>query len=183
MVALPSPAIAFPPYRSTDADTAALGVLETRLGLVRLQQDGSDDRYSAPLLRLNLGVSPAAELILESEYDLEEDRLGDGAVGAKLVARRETLSYGLETLALLPVNSTHSGLGAEAQLLATWRNEPLRIHANAGGFYDPRTSDIERGWRASMLAEVEQDYGRPGLELFAVGDRTEWAGRLGCLDL
>jgi hypothetical protein len=74
---------------------------------------------------------------------------------------------GVETLALLPVSSRHSGVGVESQLLATWRGEGVQVHANAGGFYDPRLRDVERGWRASLLAEVERGRARFGAELFA----------------
>jgi hypothetical protein len=81
---LPSPAAAFPPYRSTDADTAAVGVMEARVGVVRVRHDDSDNRYAAPLVRLNLGLAPSAEMTFESEYDLDENQLGDGAIGLKL---------------------------------------------------------------------------------------------------
>jgi hypothetical protein len=164
---------AFPPYRSTDADTAPVGALEARLGLVRVQREADENRYAAPLLRLNLGIAPRAELVLESEYDLDESRLGDGALGIKLVSRGEAFRWGVETLALLPVNSTHSGAGIESQIVATWKRAPLRLHLNAGGIYDARPDDSERGWRASVLAEFEHSSGRFGVEVFAREFRHE----------
>jgi hypothetical protein len=192
VLVLPSTAAAFPPYRSTDADTAAIGVMEVRVGVVRVRHEDGENRYSSPLLRLNLGLAPSAEMTMESEYDLDESRLGDGAIGLKLVSRGDAMSWGVETLALLPVNSTHSGVGVESQLLATWRPAQMQVHLNAGGFYDPRASETERGWRASLLAEVEHRLGRPGLELFARGFKdgnTEvqlgagWIVPLGFLEL
>ena len=60
-----SPAAAFPPYRSTDADTADPWVFEARLGLLRLRRDGGDNVYSSPLLRLNLGLPHGLELVSE----------------------------------------------------------------------------------------------------------------------
>ncbi len=40
----------------------------------------------------------------------------------------------------------------ESQLLATFGKDPLRLHLNAGGFYDARPANAEHGWRASALA-------------------------------
>jgi hypothetical protein len=173
IVGIPPVAGAFPPYRSTDADTAPLGVLEARVGIVRMQREGDENSYAAPLLRLNLGIARNMELVSEVEYDREEDQLGDGAIGLKLVAGEGPLRWGVETLALLPVNSMHSGVGIESQLVVTWSRAPVRVHFNAGGTYDSRPSDAERGWRASMLAEYEHALGRPGLELFARQFRGE----------
>lgn len=45
-------ALAFPPYRSTDADTADPWWLEARLGLLSLSRDGEDTDYSPPLSRM-----------------------------------------------------------------------------------------------------------------------------------
>jgi hypothetical protein len=169
-------AAAFPPYRSTDADTAPPGTLETRLGLLRVEREDHDSRYTAPLLRVNLGVAPQLEAISELEYDVDGARLGDGALGLKWAQPLERVSVGVEALALLPVSSLQSGVGVEAQLLATYRRGPLRLHANAGGFYDPRHDERERGWRASVLAEWERGPARVGAELFAkqaIGEGAE----------
>jgi hypothetical protein len=162
-----SSAWSFPPYRSTDAETAEPGTLEVRLGLTRVQREDHDSSYASPLLRVNLGLVENLELVSELEYLPEEGQLGDGALGAKGVAPWGPLHVGLETLALLPVSSEQSGVGVESQLLATWRRAPLHLHVNAGGFYDPRPEEIERGWRASVLAELERGRARAGLEAFA----------------
>jgi hypothetical protein len=166
-LALAPAARAFPPYRSTDAETAAPGVVEARVGLVRVERDDHDSRYTSPLLRLNLGVARGFELVSELEYDLESSRLGDGALGLKWASEEAPFSVGVETLALLPVSSHDSGAGVESQLLVTWRFERAQIHANAGGFYDARPRDAEQGWRASLLAEAERGRVRFGTELFA----------------
>jgi len=168
VVALPTPAVwSFPPYRSTDAETAEPGTLELRLGLLRVEREDHDDTYSTPLLRTNLGLVGNLELVSELEYRPEEGHLTDGAVGLKGVTPWGPLHVGIEALALLPVSSEQSGVGVESQLLGTWRRAPLRLHGNAGGFYDPRSARIERGWRASLLAELESGHGRAGLEVFA----------------
>jgi hypothetical protein len=176
VLGLAGAARAFPPYRSTDAETAPAGTLETRLGLVRVEREDHENRYTAPLLRVNLGLPHRLEAITELEYDVDGARLGDGGLGLKWARPGERVSVGVEALALLPVSSLHSGLGVEALFLATLRRGPLRFHANAGGFYDPRLAERERGWRASVLAEWERGPARIGAELFAkqaLGDGPE----------
>ena len=163
-----APASAFPPYRSTDAGTADPWVFETRLGLLRLRRDRGDSVYSSPLLRLNFGLPNAVELISELEVRPGHGGLTDAALGAKWVPVRGRWSLGTETLLLLPVPNA-GGIGIESQLVATYRDraERLRLHLNAGGFYDGRPEAAEKGWRASALAEIKSGRYRPGLEVFA----------------
>src|SRR5687767_1993369 len=122
---------AFPPYRSTDAETAEPFVLEARLGLLRLRRTDSTSRYSTPLLRLNYGLPRNFEVVTEAELDASEGRLGDAAAGLKWVPWMSTISLGIEALVLLPVSS-EGGAGTETQLLLTARPGPLLLHLNAG---------------------------------------------------
>lgn len=165
---LPIPAAAFPPYRSTDAGTADPWVFETRLGILRLRRDRGDSVYSSPLLRLNLGLPRAIELISELEVRPGSGGLTDAALGAKWVPVRGRWSFGAETLLLLPVPNA-GGAGIESQLVVTYRDSPgrLRLHLNGGGFYDGRAATAEKGWRASALVEIQRGRYRPGLEVFA----------------
>jgi hypothetical protein len=157
---------AFPPYRSTDAETADPWTLEARLGLGRVERDGDVNEYTSPLLRLNLGLPRNVEIVSEFEYRPDEGQVGDAAIGVKWVPYLATLSVGVETLALLPV-STQGGAGVESLLLATWRERALRVHVNAGGFYDARPDEPESGWKAGTVAELRLERIRPGVELFA----------------
>lgn len=157
---------AFPPYRSTDAETANPWDLEGRLGLVRLTRDEGENSYASPLLRINFGLPHRVELTGEFEYLPADGEVGDAAAGLKWVPYFHDLSLGIEVLALLPVSSA-GGAGVESQLLATERWEPMRLHLNAGGFYDVRPDPIEKGFRASVLSELEVGRFRPGVELFA----------------
>ena len=164
------PAGAFPPYKTTDADTADPYTLELRLGLLQATRGGGKTEYASPLLRANFGLPNKLELISEFEYLPEEDEFGDGAVGFKWAPLQGTPSFGIETLALLPVRDGDSGVGVESQLVATWHRpgERLRVHINAGGFHDPRGADTDNGWRASALMELMGNSAfRPGMELFA----------------
>jgi hypothetical protein len=167
LVAPGSTALAFPPYRSTDAETADPWTLEGRLGFLRISRDQARNTFVAPLWRLNLGLPYRVELVTEGEWDASAGRLGDAAVGAKVVPFFGTsLSLGVEALTLLPTSSA-GGAGVEAQLVVTRRWEPLLLHLNGGGFYDTRPGETEKGWRASVLGEARLGRWRPGLEVFA----------------
>jgi hypothetical protein len=84
------------------------------------------------------------------------------------VPLRGRWSLGNETLLLLPLPDA-GGAGVESQLVVTYREGPkgFRLHLNAGGFYDGRPQSAEKGWRASVLAELKRGRYRPGLEVFA----------------
>jgi hypothetical protein len=159
--------MAFPPYRSTDAETADPWTIEGRLGLVRLTRDHDTNVYASPLWRVNLGLPHRVELVIEGEWDATGGRLGDAAAGLKAVPFfAGSFSLGAEVLGLLPVSSA-GGAGVEAQLVATQRWERALLHVNGGGFLDSRPSVTEKGWRASLLGEAPLGRWRPGLELFA----------------
>jgi len=157
---------AFPPYRTTDAETAGDDTLEARIGLLRLQVRDSHSTRSMPLSRINYGIGPHFEVISELEYAIDEDELEEGALGFKWAKLENGRGFGVETLILLPVRSELDGVGIESQVIRTWQQERARVHVNAGAFYDPRESSTERGWRASALAEFPRGRLRPGVELF-----------------
>lgn len=160
-------AAAFPPYRSTDAETADPWTLEGRLGLVRVRRDAGANAYTVPLWRVNLGLPHGLELVTEGEFSATDEKLGDAAVGLKWVPYLQSFSVGVEALALLPTSSA-GGAGTEVQIVATQRLDRFLLHANGGGFYDTRpTMETEKGWRASLLGEVKLGRLRPGAELFA----------------
>jgi len=163
-----APAFAFPPYRSTDADTAEPSTLELRIGLIKWERDEGESKAAAPLWRANLGLGNKVELISEFEYVPKDAEFGDAAAGIKWVPLfGGTVSFGNETLFLLPFRPGDTGIGVESQLLATYWRDDLRVHINAGGFHDPRTGTNKDGWRGSILAEFPHTGYRPGLELFA----------------
>ena len=163
---LSSAALAFPPYRTTDAETAGDDTLEARIGLLRLQVKDSHSTRKTPLSRINYGIGPRFEVVSELEYAIDEHELDEGALGFKWAKLEEGRGIGVETLLLLPVRSDLDGVGVESQFIRTWQQERSRVHLNAGAFYDPRGPVTERGWRASALAEFPRDHLRPGVELF-----------------
>jgi hypothetical protein len=168
----PRPAGAFPPYRSTDAETAGAGVVQLRLGLLRIQREDGRSRRSAPLARANFGLGEQFEIVSELEYAPDDRELAEGALGFKWARRRGRGGIGVETLALLPVQTGHSGAGIESQFIATLARERWQLHFNGGVFYDPRATITERGWRTSLLVESRRGRWRPGAELFAKRPRA-----------
>jgi hypothetical protein len=166
-------AYSFPPYRLTDAETAAPWTVEGRLGLFRIEHDRRHSVYSSPLLRLNVGLPCSVELISEFEYQPDEGRVADAAIGFKWVPLRRRLSVGMETLALLPVSHKHHGGGVESSLLTTLCIDLLCVHVNAGGFYDARPVTFEHGWRGGILLEGQWGSFRPGIEVFAKQVETQ----------
>jgi hypothetical protein len=165
-VALTLPATAFPPYRTTDAETAGARTLEVRIAAFKLRRHDSETTRTAPLSRVNFGIGEHYEVISELEYAIDDHRFGDGALGFKWASLADGRGIGVETLVLVPVSSGQSGSGLESQLLRTWQQQAWRLHLNAGGFYDPRSGETERGWRGSVLAEFPRERVRPGVELF-----------------
>jgi hypothetical protein len=175
-----SPLLAFPPYETTDAETAGVSAVEFRLGLLQIEKTGSDSERLTPLSNLNFGIGPHFEISSEFEYAIDERDLDDGAVGFKWARLEEGRGLGVETLVLLPVRSELSGAGIESQLLRTWQQERSHVHLNAGAFYDPRGTATERGWRVSALAEFPHDRVKPGVELFVRdSDMTDKRVQLG----
>ena len=163
---LAMPASAFPPYRTTDAETAGARTLEVRIAALKVQRRDSESTRSLPLSRVNFGVGDHFEVISELEYAIDDHQFSEGAFGFKWANLVEGRGIGVETLVLVPVNSEQSGSGVESQFLRTWQRETWRLHVNAGGFYDPRSGETERGWRGSVLAEFPRERVRPGVELF-----------------
>lgn len=165
-VAAPAHAVAFPPYRSTDAGTADPWTLETRLGLVRVSRGAGVTEYASPLIRANLGLPRGVEIVSEMEYRPQDARVSDAALGAKWVPYQRALGLGVEVLALLPVSSG-GGAGLEVSLLSTNKWKMFQMHANLGGMYDARPTVAERGWKGGVIGEMSVGRVRPGVELFA----------------
>ncbi len=162
----------FPPYHSTDAETADPWTLEGRLGLVQIERDAQHNNTSSPLIRLNFGLPGNVEIVSEFEYRTDERRVGDAAIGFKWVPFFRSVSVGIETLALLPLPQ-EGGAGIESTFLTTIRSGVLHVHVNAGAFYDGRPAQPERGWKSGVIGEARLGRLRPGVELFAKRVRSE----------
>lgn len=175
-----SPLRAFPPYETTDAETAGVSAVEFRLGLLQIEKTGSDSERLTPLSNLNFGLGPHFEISSEFEYAIDDRDLADGAVGFKWARLEEGRGIGVETLVLLPVRSELSGAGVQSQLLRTWQQEGSHVHLNVGAFYDPRETVTDHGWRVSALVEFPRDRVKPGVELVVRdSDTTDKTAQIG----
>ena len=72
-----SPALAFPPYKTTDAETAGANAVEFRLGLLEIEKTGSNSERQTPLANLNFGMGPHFEI----NSELERQTLNDTTIG------------------------------------------------------------------------------------------------------
>jgi hypothetical protein len=161
------PCFAFPPYRSTDADTADPHTLELRAG-GQLSEKGGSTEFLVPRIRANIGLPRKLEIATEFDFSADSGKFDDGAAGIKWIPYfSEKFSFGVEALALLPVQPGAQGLGTETQFVATYKQSNLRVHLNGGGLYDPRGGTSETGWRTSGLVEMVSGPRRVGFELFA----------------
>ena len=173
---VPTPGWAFPPYRSTDADTAKEGVLEVRGGLLGIKRESQKNAYFSPLLRANLGLPYNLELISELEHRSDKGEVTDAALGFKWVPRRGELGLGVEALLLPPVSGGQDRPGAEFVGLVTFHEGRAFLHLSAGGFYDPRPDATEKGWKAGAIVEIERGRLKPGFEVFAKQAKHERLG-------
>ena len=126
------------------------------------------------MLRNNFGLPGKVEIVSEFEYAQRSHQMEHGALGVKLVPLFGQFSFGIETLALLPVRPDDHSYGVESQLLFTWRSDnDYRLHFNVGGFHDPRGPTTVDGWRSGLLLEKQMASTRHGVELFARQKRNE----------
>lgn len=176
LLAPPATAGAYPPWRSTDADTAAPWSVEWRQGLLQYRRQGEREIYSTPLVRLNFGLPHHLEIPCELELRPVDNEVGEAAAGLKWIPLWPgRFSLGIEALLLLPVDA-HGGAGVEAALLASCWSRHLALHLNGAGFYDGRVPGGEAGWKLGAVAEGRLGRLRPGVELFVkqvIGEEAE----------
>lgn len=159
------PAFGFPPYQSTDAETATPGSVETRFGGQWDHQQGSAT-YSSPLVNINFGLPHDLEIVSELWYQPGVSRVANAATGIKWVPyTSDTIGYAIETIAHLPTTQ-NSNAGVESTLITTMRRDNLLLHINVGGFTDPSPLTNGTGWTTGVLTEVLIGRFRPGLEFF-----------------
>lgn len=179
----PRAALAYRPFDSTDAAVAAAGEMEIELGpLGYLAEDGA--RFLvAPELRLNWGVAPGREVVLEGRNFLPlnreagepRDRIEETALSVKSVLRQGELqtqsgaSVATEVGLLLPTVHGEPGTGASAALILSRRLGSLTLHLNAAA---ELTRSHRAGFFGGMILEGPSGWKvRPAGEIVAVGER------------
>ena len=147
-IAAASPALAYRPFDSTDADTAAPHEIEIEAGTTH-ERFAATRTWTVPSFTFNYGLEGNREVVFNAAWRRETPELGatrgaltDLEVSFKQVLRRGSLqgeagvSVATECAALAPAESADRGLGAECALIAS-RSWPLAaVHVNAGFAYE-----------------------------------------------
>jgi hypothetical protein len=169
-----SPALAYRPYDSTDADVAEQREVEVEIGWERLRMDGGEQKSVRGVV--NIGVGELREIVIEGSWNRAEVAAGESssyfsgvALLLKQVHRRgflqgaPGLSVASECGILIPATSGESGPGTECSLIASAGNAVLNLHMNAGVAYE-----TDHRWTHSFSLILEGSGSwrlRPGLEL------------------
>ena len=139
-----SPALAYRPFDSTDADVAKAGEFELELGPVGRLREGSKRFIVAPAAIANIGLSGDRELVIQGQREVALDRepgeprsvLLDNGAFIKQVLRRGVLqdepgpSVATEYGLLLPAINGPGGTGFSAAGIVSQRWESASVHLN-----------------------------------------------------
>ena len=142
---LATPALAYRPFDSTDANVAAPGEFELELGPIGRLSEGTDKFRVAPAVVANLGLPWRSELVLEGQREVALDpapgtphsSIVDTGVFVKTVLREGVLqdttgpSVAAEYGLLLPEVHGESGTGASVAGIVSQRWEAGTLHLNA----------------------------------------------------
>jgi hypothetical protein len=148
LLLLATPALAYRPFDSTDADVAHEGEAEIELGPLHLLREGAKRFVHVPAVVANFGLSRDRELVIEGRHEVALDRdadqprsaLVDNAISIKQVLRRGVLqeesgpSIATEYGVLLP-STDGGGTGFSLAGIASQRGEIGSIHLNTVLFH------------------------------------------------
>ena len=170
---------AFPPYRTTDAETAGDDTLEARIGLLRLQVRVSHSNRRTPLSRVNYGVGPHFEVISELEYAI------DVASCAELSRAQRLLWTSARKRAKAPrrcraVDQSQRAISSSTKPRARYASLPRMAHVlhptlpgrnrMSTTLERPRgTQDAARSGWWSIARRVKDDIAADNLSLIAAG--------------
>lgn len=143
----PATASAYRPFDGTDADVAKPGEFELEIGPGYLAGRGLSTSLALPSFVLNQGLFPHWELVVDGKnvvpvhHEPGERRaeLDDTDVQLKWVFREGSLqgkrgvSLATEFGALLPTTGEERGVGAIANLIASYKWSALAVHLDLGG--------------------------------------------------
>jgi hypothetical protein len=181
-----TPALAYRPFDSTDADVAGPGEFELELGPIGWLREGADKFRVAPAVVANLGLPWRSELVLEGQREVGLDpapgepqsSIVDTGVFVKTVLREGALqdasgpSVAAEYGILLPEVHGQSGTGASIAGIVSQRWEAGTLHLNTALAWNrAHEPDVFLGailegpysWAVRPVAEVfgEQASGGP----------------------
>src|SRR5438105_859843 len=195
-IALATPAFAYRPFDGTDGDVAGVGEFELEMGPAQFLSPPAGRYLVAPATVLNLGVARGLELVvdfkdfvgLQPVAGQQRMRLLDTDVFLKSVLRRGTLqdetgvSIALEAGPLLPDIGGTNGLGAQANLITSYRWDALSLHLNTSAAL---TRDHQWDAFVSLILEGPHDWAlRPVAEIYTeheVGNETTYSALAGAI--
>jgi hypothetical protein len=147
-LAVATPSLAYRPFDSTDADTAAPQEIEIEAGTIH-ERFGDSRTWTVPAVTFNYGLDGGREVVLNMAWQRETPEVGatrntltDISLSVKQVLRRGSLqgergiSVAAECAALAPAESVDRGLGGECTLIASRSWSYLAVHVNAGAAYE-----------------------------------------------
>ena len=180
-----SPALAYRPFDSTDADLADKGVWEIELQPFGWRHNDDGTQWVAPALIVNYGFAENWEFVLEGQNNIFARggaEFGDTAASVKTVLKegslqeKEGISVGSEFSVLLPGIRTDDGAGLEWILLASDRKDWGAWHLNIGPelTHEGRAAMVVGGilegpqdWPVRPVAELRFEKTFGGEEVFA----------------
>lgn len=193
------PALAYRPFDSTDPAVADPGELEIEFSPVSFRHDDGGDTWIAPQLKINYGIAPHWELVIEGQGEHPQFEglpsvMVDNAVFLKHVVREGTLqertgaSIAIEFGALLPGINDEHGLGAEvAGIIGSQFSWGAIYFTAAAALTREQTGEIFLGaiiegpldWNVRPVAEFvyEREFGHA--EVFAALAGLIWEAREG----
>jgi len=143
LLLLPSAAVAYRPFVSTDAAVADVDAMEVELGAFTIEHAAEGNTFIVPQLVLNYGFIEGWELVGELAAERSPDDhvdLVDPSLSVKHVLKEGVLqgdsgvSIAVELEALLPGPLSGEGrLGFEGAGILSGRMAPLMYHLNLGG--------------------------------------------------
>jgi len=191
-----SPALAYRPFDSTDADVVDRGEVEIELGPVGYLDEDGAEALVAPDVVVNVGLLPAWEMVLEGqgvvglggEAAERRYRLVDTGLFAKGLLRRGSLqeaegpSVAVELGVLLPTLHDEGGVGGEMLGIVSHRWHHVTAHLNGVLGYT-RADTWELG--AGLILEGPEGWGvRPvaeGTFFRELGEATSGSGLVGLI--
>jgi hypothetical protein len=193
------PALAYRPFDSTDPAVADPGELEIEFSPVSFRRDDGSDTWIAPQLKINYGIAPHWEFVIEGqgehpEFEGARSVFVDNAVFLKHVVREGTLqeqtgpSIAIEFGALLPGINDEHGLGAEvAGIIGSQFSWGAIYFTAAAALTREQTGEMFLGtiiegpldWTVRPVAELvyEREFGHA--EVFAALAGVIWEAREG----
>src|SRR5256712_4593152 len=138
---IPTSALAYRPFVSTDAAVADPREVEIELGYFNLERTRRETTIATPSMVLNYGFAKNWEAVGEFRIEASPElELTDPGLFLKAVLKegrlqeKEGVSFAIEAGALLPSTLPHEhGVGVQAIGIVSGKIAPVTVHVNGGG--------------------------------------------------